>query len=102
MPQLSVAHNLMLGREPRRFGLVDGARLEAQARAHLDRFGLADRVDPTVPAGGLAAGLQQMFVIVRALSQRARVLVLDEGNSQALAMRARIEIAANDNNRFGI
>src|SRR5947207_1684263 len=32
VPRLSVAHNVMLGREPRRFGLVDDARLEAEAR----------------------------------------------------------------------
>jgi ABC-type sugar transport system ATPase subunit len=40
--QLTVAHNLMLGREPRRFGLVDEPRLESLARAHLERFGLAE------------------------------------------------------------
>jgi ABC-type multidrug transport system ATPase subunit len=78
VPQLSVAHNLMLGREPRRFGLVDEARLESQARAALSRFGVADQVSPTAPAGSLDAGLQQIVEIIRALSRDARVLVLDE------------------------
>src|SRR5271165_5648080 len=32
VPRLSVVHNLMLGREPRRYGLVDEARLELEAR----------------------------------------------------------------------
>src|SRR5207237_2510457 len=38
VPELSVAQNLMLGREPGRFGFVDEARLESTARAHLSRF----------------------------------------------------------------
>jgi ABC-type multidrug transport system ATPase subunit len=78
VPQLSVAHNLMLGREPRRFGLVDEARLEAQARAALARFGIADQVAPDAPVGALDAGLQQIVEIIRELSRDARVLVLDE------------------------
>ena len=39
VPEMTVAENLLLGREPRRFGLVDDAALEAQARALLARFG---------------------------------------------------------------
>src|SRR5512144_2699374 len=35
VPEMSVAENLMLGREPTRFGLLDGAALEAQARKML-------------------------------------------------------------------
>src|SRR5437016_4736702 len=61
VPQLSVAHNLMLGREPRRFGLVDGPRLESQARACLERFGLAHQVSPASLMGELDPGLQQII-----------------------------------------
>jgi serine/threonine-protein kinase len=78
VPQLSVAHNLMLGREPRRFGLVDGPRLESQARACLERFGLAHQVSPASLMGDLDAELQQIVEIVGALSRDARVVVLDE------------------------
>jgi serine/threonine-protein kinase len=79
VPQLSVAHNLMLGREPRRFGLVvDEARLESQAREHLKRFGVADEISPLDPVASLGVGLQQIVEIIRALSRDARVLVLDE------------------------
>jgi len=76
--QLSVAHNLMLGREPRRFGLVDEARLESQAHAYLERFGFADTIATTTLVADLGIGLQQILEIIRALSLEARLLVLDE------------------------
>ncbi len=78
VPQLSVAHNLMLGREPRRFGLVDEAALEARAGALLVDFGLADRVATSTLVRDLGTGLRQIVEIVRALSRDARVIVLDE------------------------
>ena len=78
VPELSVAENLLLGREPTRFGLIDDAALESTARAMLLRFGFADEIDATVPVGELGIGLQQIVEIVRALSFEGRVLVLDE------------------------
>ena len=77
VPEMTVAENLMLGREPRRFGLVDGDALEAAARALLRRFG-EDELDPRAPVGTLGIGVQQIVEIVRALQDDARVLVLDE------------------------
>jgi ABC-type sugar transport system ATPase subunit len=78
VPELSVAENLLLGREPMRFGLIDAPALEAKARAMLQRFGFGDEIDPTAPVGALGIGLQQIVEIVRALSYEGRVLVLDE------------------------
>jgi ABC-type sugar transport system ATPase subunit len=78
VPELTVAQNLMLGREPGRFGFVDEARLEALARRDLKRFGFADRIDVARPVMELGIGLQQIVEIVRALPQDARILVLDE------------------------
>ena len=78
VPELSVAENLMLGREPGRFGMVDDAALERLARADLARFGFADEIDVTAPVMTLGIGMQQVVEIVRALPQDARVLVLDE------------------------
>jgi D-xylose transport system ATP-binding protein len=78
VPELTVAQNLLLGREPRRFGLVDEAKLEALAREHVARFGFGDRLDVTKRVGELGIGLKQIVAIVRALPQEARILVLDE------------------------
>ncbi len=86
VPELSMAQNLLLGREPRRFGLVDEARLEAIARRQLERFGLDGAIDVTKPVAKLGIGLQQMIEIMRALPQDARVLVLDEPTA-ALSVR---------------
>jgi len=84
VPQLSVAHNLMLGEEPRRFGLVDEARLQSQARAHLERFGFADEISPATPVSELPTGLQQIVEIIRALARNARVLVLDQPSAKLI------------------
>ncbi|MCA1664139.1 MAG: sugar ABC transporter ATP-binding protein, partial [Myxococcales bacterium] len=80
VPEMTVAENLLLGREPRRFGrfgLVDDAALEARARALLERFGEAE-LDVRVPVATLGIGVQQIVEIVRALQDDARVLILDE------------------------
>jgi len=78
VPELSVAQNLLLGREPRRFGLVDDTQLEVLARELLERFGFARYIDPARPVAELGIGLQQVVEIIRALSQDAKILVLDE------------------------
>jgi ribose transport system ATP-binding protein len=77
VPEMTVAENLMLGREPRRFGLVDDEALEAQARALLDKFG-EGALDVRVAVGTLGIGVQQIVEIVRALKEDAKLLVLDE------------------------
>jgi ABC-type sugar transport system ATPase subunit len=78
VPELTMAQNLLLGREPKRFGLVDNAKLEAMARTQLAQFGLADAIDVTQPVARLGIGLRQMVEIMRALPQEASVLILDE------------------------
>ncbi|MCP2168938.1 sugar ABC transporter ATP-binding protein [Goodfellowiella coeruleoviolacea] len=76
VPELTVAENLFLGRQPRRFGLVDKARVRRDSVALLERVGL--RVDPATPVKQLGIAQQQMVEIARALDLNARVLVLDE------------------------
>ena len=90
VPELSVAQNLLLGREPRRFGLVDEARLESKARADLARFGFAEQIDVTKPVGELGIGLQQILEIVRALSLDAKILVLDEPTAALTGQEAHL------------
>ncbi|HEX3774756.1 MAG TPA: sugar ABC transporter ATP-binding protein, partial [Polyangiaceae bacterium] len=90
VPELTVAQNLLLGREPRRFGLVDEVQLESSARADLARFGFAEQIDVTKPVGELGIGLQQILEIVRALSLDAKILILDEPTAALTGQEARL------------
>ncbi|MGV3573733.1 MAG: sugar ABC transporter ATP-binding protein [Devosia sp.] len=77
VPAMTVAENLALGQEPRnRFGMFDRAKVLRDAREKLARIH-AD-IDPARPLGSLGIGMQQMVEIARAVSENARVLVLDE------------------------
>jgi D-xylose transport system ATP-binding protein len=89
VPELSVAENLLLGREPRRFSFIDDAKLESTARAYLERFGFAGQIDATKPVGELGIGMQQIVEIVRGLSLEARILVLDEPTAALAQEEAR-------------
>ena len=76
---LDVAANVMLGREPRRFGVIDGPALEGAARPALEAVGLD--VPPDTPLSELSIGHQQLVEIAKALSVDARVLIMDEPTS---------------------
>ena len=75
--EMTVAENIFLGREPRRFGgLVDWPRIYREARALLDRFEV--RLDPAAPVRTLGVGQKQLVEIVKALAKDSRILILDE------------------------
>ncbi|TDW29124.1 sugar ABC transporter ATP-binding protein [Cryobacterium psychrophilum] len=73
---LTIAENVMMGRFPTRFGLVDRKELRRQARAALQLIGLDMDVDTRV--GELGIARQQLVEIAKALSINARILILDE------------------------
>ena len=76
VPTMSVTKNLMLGRLPRRFGLVDWRRAGELSRMRLKRLGV--EIDVERPLGSYSVAIQQLVAIARALEDDARVLVLDE------------------------
>jgi len=73
---LSVAENIFLGREPRRFGIINWSELYSRAQKLLNELHLP--IDPRAPVRNLGIGQQQLVEIGKALSQEARILVLDE------------------------
>jgi len=73
---LSVAENIFLGRAPRRVGIINWEELFSRAQKLLDELHL--QIDPRTPVINLGIGQQQLVEIAKALSQDARILVLDE------------------------
>jgi D-xylose transport system ATP-binding protein len=74
--EMTVGENIFLGREPRSFGVIRWPEIYAKAQKLLNDLHLP--VDARAPVGQLGIGQQQMVEIAKALSQNARLLVLDE------------------------
>ena len=80
IPERSVAENIFIGHEPKRFGiLIDRRRMNDMAHDIVRRYGLT--VDPVAKLSSLGLGEQQMVSIARGVSLGARVLILDEPTS---------------------
>ena len=75
-PDLSVAENLYLGREPGRFGFVDRGKETREAGELLRRVGL--EISPTRPVAGLSVAEMQRVEIAKALAIDAKVVIMDE------------------------
>jgi ribose transport system ATP-binding protein len=78
VPYLDIAQNIYLGREfaSRVPGFIDRRRIYAEAKRVLDGIGFD--IDPREPVHSLGVAQQQMVEIAKALSQDARILVMDE------------------------
>src|SRR4051794_29059065 len=77
---LRVAESVFLGHEPRRFGLLDRARMRSETTALLDRLGHAD-IGPDMHVRALRPAAQQIVSICRALSRNVKLLIMDEPSS---------------------
>ncbi len=79
LPNLTVAENIVMGRQPMRGPFIRHGESRRRARAALARLGMEADVDAEL--GSLPVAVQQMTAIARALDQEARVLILDEPTS---------------------
>jgi galactofuranose transport system ATP-binding protein len=80
-PNLTVAENILIGRQPTRFGAVDWPAMNRQAKEILLRV-LGMDIDVTRTLGDYSVAIQQMVAIARALEiESAQVLILDEPTS---------------------
>jgi ribose transport system ATP-binding protein len=80
VPELSVAENIFLGREPvNRVGLIDYRAMHDRSRTLLAQLEL--NLDPRTRVSRLRVGAQQIVEIVKAMSFDAQVLIMDEPTS---------------------
>jgi D-xylose transport system ATP-binding protein len=74
--ELTVAENIFLGREPATFGVINWPQVYQKSAQLLKDLRLP--LDPRIEVGKLGIGQQQLVEIAKALSQDAKILVLDE------------------------
>lgn len=76
LPNLSVAQNLFLGREPRRFGCIQWRKVHSDAKVLLGRFNLD--IDVRANLSSFSIAIQQLIAIARSMARPFKVLILDE------------------------
>lgn len=79
IPYRSVTENIFLGREHRRFGLLDWGRMHREATEVLQRFDI--QIDVRRPLMTFNTAIQQMVAIARAVSFDAKLVIMDEPTS---------------------
>jgi putative multiple sugar transport system ATP-binding protein len=75
-PHLSIAENIFLNNEIKRFGLIDWNKTGQEAQMLMARVGLKENPDAKIKDIGV--GKQQLVEIAKALSKRVKLLILDE------------------------
>lgn len=78
-PNLSVAENFFIGREPKKFGFIDWKTMNMKAKQALDDLGIS--IDVTLTLDNYSVAIQQMIAIARAVDISSQVLILDEPTS---------------------
>ncbi len=76
VPELTVMENIFLGREPHRMGFIDKKSMKLDAAEILHRLG--SDIKPDTLISELSIGAQQMVEIAKQLSQKTRILIMDE------------------------
>lgn len=78
-PNLTVAENLFIGREPRKLGMINWSEMNARSRKLLQSLDI--EVTPTTLLDECSIAIQQMIAIARAVDMECKVLILDEPTS---------------------
>lgn len=78
-PNLTVAENLFIGREPRKWGMIDWKTMNRKSAEVLGSLDI--HVQPTQQLDECSIAIQQMIAIARAVDMKCRVLILDEPTS---------------------
>ena len=94
-PNLSVAENLYIGREPKKGPMIDWRTMKEDARKLLE--GLDVHIDVTMAVENYSIAIQQMIAIARAVDMSAKVLILDEP-TRGIDVGAKAEIYTIINN----
>ena len=81
IPYLNVCENIFIGREPKKFGLIDWRCVERKTKEILSDMGLEIDIDIKMPLYRQSIAIQQMVAIARAISIDAKLLVMDEPTS---------------------
>ena len=79
MPNMTVAENVFIGREPNASGFVNRRQMEAETKRLLDALGVD--LDPHATVRDLSVAEQQMVEIAKALSTNAQLVIMDEPTS---------------------
>jgi ABC-type sugar transport system ATPase subunit len=75
---LDIVQNMFLGREPRRYGLLDENTMEREARETLSDLSVTTVRSIRQAVGSLSGGQRQAVAVARAVMQNARLVILDE------------------------
>jgi ABC-type sugar transport system ATPase subunit len=78
LPERTIAHNIFLGREPSTLGALDIGRMNKQAIEVLEEIGVEKMISPTALVSSLSVAEQQLVEIAKAISFKAKVLIMDE------------------------
>lgn len=78
-PNLTVAENLFIGREPRKMGMINWKEMNNRSEKLLESLDI--HVPPTQMLDECSVAIQQMIAIARAVDMQCKVLILDEPTS---------------------
>ncbi len=79
IPTLSVAENIYLGRQPKRWGIIDSGKAILQAKQLLETYDI--HIDVSQPLSSFSVAIQQIAAIARGVDLSAKILILDEPTS---------------------